>query len=288
MAGLFLTLGSVIFSALEIPQKFGPLGGKQAIVRHEFPGGVITQANLGAFPQPLKWEGILTGATAFARVGQIDRMRVLGADVTLRYGPFAWIGKIGAFLPTVQQQWLIPYEITFEPSADISGNASTGAAPLSAELALSQQIGAVDDIEAGDDGLALPPTLAGPSAGLDSAVAAGLQNGDGTVAGIPPAYAAGIAAAVASVQASSAPLIAGTDATLASPAIDLSARAAAVGVVVASPKAAVRYLTLINPNLFALAGQYLGDPTKWGDIAAASGLSDPQPVGLFTITVPAS
>jgi hypothetical protein len=292
MAGLFLTIGGpsgvVIFSALEIPEEFGPLGGKQVIVKHEFPGGYITEDDLGAFPLPLTWSGILTGTDAMARAQQIDRMRAQGADVTLSYGPFAWLGKIGSFTPKAKHQWLIPYQMMFEPSQDLSGVGVIPGAGTSAEQALSDQSMALDDVAAGDDGLALPDVLTAPAAGLDSAVQQGLANGDGTVAGIQPADSIAIAAAVTAVQLAAAPLIAGSDATQASPAADLAARAAAIGAVVASPKAAARYLLLINPNLFLLAAQYLGNSSLWTEIAAASGLSDPQPTGQFTITIPAT
>jgi hypothetical protein len=291
MAGLFLTLGgpsgNVVFSSLEIPQEFGPLGGKQVVVRHEFPGGLITQDDLGAFPLPLAWSGILTGTGAMARAQQIDRMRAQGADVTLAYGPFAWLGKITMFEPKAKHQWLIPYHIAFDPAQDLSGVGVIPGAGQSAEQALATQGMELDDVVAGDDGLALPDTLATPAAGLDSAVQQGLLNGNGTVAGIQPADSAAISVAIAAVQAAAAPLIAGVDATQASPAADLAARAAAMGVIVASPRAPARYLLLINPNLFSLAAQYLGDAGLWGDIAAASALSDPQPVGQFTITIPA-
>lgn len=39
-------------------------------------------------------------------------------------------------------------------------------------------------------------------------------------------------------------------------------------------------------NLFALAAQYLGDATKWYQIAQANGLTDPMLVGIVTLTIP--
>jgi hypothetical protein len=287
MAGLFLTLGDVVFDALEIPQKFGPLGGKQVVVHHEFPGGLITQDDLGAFPLPLTWSGILTGTDAMARVQEIDRMRAQGVDITLAYGPFAWLGKITVFEPEASHQWLIPYKITFEPSQDLSGVGLIPGAGQSAEQAMADQDMEFDGVVNGDDGLDLPGSLSTPAANLDSALQQGLLNGNGTVAGIQPADSVAISAAIAAVQTATAPLIAGFDATQASPAADLAARAAALGVIVASPRAPARYLLLINPNLFSLAAQFLGDAGLWQDIADASGLSDPQPIGQFTITVPA-
>jgi hypothetical protein len=286
---LSLRLGTVLFAGFEIPQKIGPLGGKAAIVRHEFPGSVITQTTLGSFPpNMIRWSGILLGTNAFARAQQIDRMRAQGVDVQLNYGPFAYLGKVADFSPAPEHQWRVPYEITFKPAVDLSGVGFIAALNASAEQALSAQGAAFDDVVAGDDGLALPGALTQPAADVDSSVQAGLLDGNGTVAGISAADGDSISEAVSAFGAAAAPIIAGQDATQASPALDALAYASAISAVVASPKAPVRYLTLINPNLFSLAAQYFGDPSAWSDIAAASGLSDPQPVGQYMVVIPAS
>ena len=152
---------------------------------------------------------------------------------------------------------------------------------------LSDQTGAVDDITAGDDGISLPPTLSGPSSDLSGSVDSGLLDGDGTVDGISTADASTINASVLEVQTAATPLIAGIDPLAASAALDLSARAACIAAIVASPQAPARQLRMINPNLFAVAAQYFGDSTLWEKIAVASGLPpDPQPIGAFTIVVP--
>lgn len=125
------------------------------------------------------------------------------------------------------------------------------------------------------------------AAAIQAAVQIGLQQGDGTVAGISADNAAAITAAVADLQAIAVPIIAGTDAAAASQALDMSARAAIILTVLAAPGAGVRLVQAVNPNLFAVAVQYLGDASRWLEIARASGVTDPQPVGLFALTVPA-
>ena len=40
------------------------------------------------------------------------------------------------------------------------------------------------------------------------------------------------------------------------------------------PKSAVISVNLASANLFALAAQYLGDPTQWNRIAALNGFTD--------------
>lgn len=45
-------------------------------------------------------------------------------------------------------------------------------------------------------------------------------------------------------------------------------------------------VTVAGGNLFSLAAQYLGDATKWYQIAQANGLTDPMLTGIETLTIP--
>lgn len=47
-----------------------------------------------------------------------------------------------------------------------------------------------------------------------------------------------------------------------------------------------RVISVVGGNLFAIAAQYLGDATKWYQIAQANNLSDPIIVGVQTLTIP--
>lgn len=47
-----------------------------------------------------------------------------------------------------------------------------------------------------------------------------------------------------------------------------------------------RTVRVSNTTLFHVAAQYLGDATLWTAIAALNGMTDPQIVGLTTLTVP--
>ncbi len=255
---------------------------------HEYPGGAREVDDLGAFPLPLSWSGLFTGQDAFSRAQEVDRMRATAQVVTLSYGPQAFSGKIARFEYNPSHQWLIPYTIHFEPIEDLSGISTVPQGPPSVEAELSDETMATQDIQAGDDGLALPTSLSVPSDALLAAVQAGLNNGNGTVAGMQAADVTAIQVAAAAVRAASVPLIAGADPTQASPALDLSARAAAISIAVGSAAAIVTQFWTVNPNLFAIAAQYFGDATRWQDIATASGLADPQPVGKFLIQVPAA
>ena len=135
--------------------------------------------------------------------------------------------------------------------------------------------------------LPLPAQLVAPVAQLQADVAAGLQDGGGLVEQIPSNDAAAINGDVLAVEQAAAALFDSSDSTIASPALDAYYNAGAVAIVIAEPKATSTRLVLINPDLFALAQQYLGDYARWQEIAVSSGINppDPQPVGLFTIVI---
>jgi hypothetical protein len=287
--GLFLTIGDVVLSGLEIPEELGELGTQQTLVKHKFPGGIITIQPLGAFPQDtISWTGILTGTDAFARSQQLQRIAALGNEVTLSYGTFAWTGYVGSFSCKPKHQWLVPYTLVFEPIADLSGVGTVPFAPDSPESLLSGAVSSVQSLIGGDDGLPLPGTLGDTAQAMLDAVSTGLINGDGTVAGISATDAAAINVAAVAVENACLPYSLGTNPANASPALDLNVQAVSINQIVGNPTSGVRLVQTVNPNLFAVAAQYLGDARLWPSICAASNLPpDPQPVGAFTLTVPA-
>ena len=73
-------------------------------------------------------------------------------------------------------------------------------------------------------------------------------------------------------------------------ALDAVNYAIAIGIIVnlAVNGGTVTALNVINPNLMALAAQYYGDATQWRTIANANGLTDPQPIGQFTLQIPSA
>jgi hypothetical protein len=286
---LFLILGDVVLSNFEVPSEIGDLGGRQSIVKHEFPGGLITITPLGAFPDPISWSGILTGSDAFSRSQQLDRIRAVGDAVTLSYGPFAWSGVVSSYKPRPRHQWYVPYTIMFEPIADLSGVGVVPFDPLNIDGLLSTATTAIGSLINGGSGLPLPGSLGSLAQNLLDNTAQGLLNGNGLVAGISTGDAATIASSVLDVENGCLPFTLGIDPTQASPAQDLSVQAAIVGQIVGTPVNSTRMVRTVNPNLFQVAAQYLGDSSKWPSIAAASGLPpDPLPVGMIQLTVPMS
>jgi len=272
-----------------VPQEIGPFGGRQVLVVHEYPGGAKDVDSLGAFPHTVTWSGLFSQAGAFARAQSLDRVRTVGLPVVLTYGPQSFIGKVADFKYNPKHQYLIPYTITFEPIADLSGVGTQPVGTQSLESQLNDQVSAIDDTVQGDDGLACPVSLVPLANALTGAVQTGLLTGNGTVAGISGVNAVAINTAATVLQTAAAPIVVGTDPTQASPAADLVSYSIAVTNIVAAPTASVRQMEMINPNLFQVAGQYLNDPTLWEQIATASGLPpDPQPIGQFLIRVPAT
>jgi hypothetical protein len=114
-----------------------------------------------------------------------------------------------------------------------------------------------------------------------------LDNANNIVTNISPSDIATIQSDVTVLEGTVSGILTGYDATQASPAIDAQISAESIGVLVGMPNYMVTRLTLVNPNLFLLAAQYLGDATLWENIAEASNLPyDPQPIGTFQVIIP--
>ena len=118
---LIFAIDEIIFEGIETPETVDTFGTKQAHVVHEFPGGLRTIRNLGALPIGMRWHGILSGPTAFDRKVELERKAATGQQVTLSYGPFAWLGEVVRFETHPRHQFYIPYVLDFEPTEDLSG-----------------------------------------------------------------------------------------------------------------------------------------------------------------------
>ena len=298
-----LVLGGISLFGFDAPEEFGPIGGKQVVVKHEFPGGLITQQEMGGFPEPIKWKGTLLGASAMTELMALDQIRASGQDTTLSWGPFQWLGKVTEFAGHAKHAFLIPYEITFEPAQDLgAGIVPKTGLPLSAQdnADLSASVTAITLMVSGltDNALAFPASLVTPANALLDAVSVGLLNGDGTVAGLLPADVSAINSAAVTAQDAALAVMNGTDPADSCVACDFWSQASTIASIVPSSKSTVAQFVAVNPNLFQIAAQYYGDATLWILIAEASRITegpqagsllpydDPQPTGVFLITVP--
>jgi hypothetical protein len=165
MAAVILSLGNVLFQGIEIPETLNPLGTKQVHAIHEFPGGLKTIRNLGAFPIAFHWSGILSGATAFARKVQLERMAATGQLVVFTYGQFSLRGEVVRFEAYPRHQFYVPYTIHFEPLEDLSGitqstSLANGTALPSPELQISTQQNALG-AQQGGSATTLPAAAGG-------------------------------------------------------------------------------------------------------------------------------
>lgn len=283
---LAMSIGGVDLLDFELPEELSGVGGTQNIAEKEFPGGTITEQELGAFPLPVTWSGYLTGPTAFARQQTIDAMRAAGQDIEISYGPYAWIGKIKSFSSKVKHQFLVQYQMDFSPSQDLSAASQTGGGAIGIDSLLSTAVGALSSVVGGGSGLALPASMLPDITTLTSTVSSGLLAGNGLISGLSPDALSAIVLAASAVNTDATPIIAGDDATLASPALDASAYASNISAIASSAYAPILQFKALNPNLFMLSQEYYGDPSRWGDIATASGITDPQPIGNYTIQIP--
>jgi hypothetical protein len=146
------------------------------------------------------------------------------------------------------------------------------------------------DYVAASDGTPIPTQMAAPTGALLGAVTSGMANAGGVVANISTADAAAISSSAQAVSSVSAAIVASAlpSAALVYNAAMLGARAAVISSIVGGSSRARWTLNVVNPNLMLLAAQYYGDATQWATIANANGLTDPQPLGQFQLTIPAA
>lgn len=304
---LEFSIGPVDFDGFEVPQVLDALGGTQLVAEHRFPGGQITQQVFGAFPNHVTFKGILTGTSALARMREIDRLRVAAQPVPLTYGATTLVGVVTEFHARPRHQWLIDYELKFQPGVDLTASSPLDdlllvyTSMMSALTSLSSLLQFVfggfstgptrsSEVDFVPVYVSLPPTMAPALTDLVTDTFDALQSALGLPQDISPSDAALIYADAQSVLAVATPLSLSSDPTVSSPALDVIGYVNTITAGVANPT--LQTTTTIyatNPNLQRIAAQYYGDATQWRTIATASGISppDPLPVGQFTLTIPA-
>ena len=278
-----MSLGDFTFHEryLEVPETVGSLGGYQIVEQHDFPGGVRTHQPFGWFPSPIEWRASFTGPLAQIRCEQVKRLSVPGNELLLRIGSKAWLGSVHVFDPRPRHQFLIPYSMVFLPRVDQA--AVRGSIPgqdLSAMLgtAMSSLSGVVGGIA---DDLAAQVFL------LLDEVSNALLLASSIVAAIASDKRSTIRMQCGVVQATAKPYTQSADPSVSAPAAFVGVQAATIANVMTAPGATKWTVRQVNPNLPAIAAQYLGSASRWTDIATLNGLTDPHPVGIYTLTIPA-
>lgn len=117
-------LGSVTFKGFEIPDTIA-WGTRLERHDHLLPGGAKRIDNLGAFDEPIAWEGKFYGADTAIRAQNLDRMLRAGKQVAL-----SWNGKSRQVLITrfvcsdERGGVLCPYRIEMEVLPQLTGTTS--------------------------------------------------------------------------------------------------------------------------------------------------------------------
>ena len=289
-----MTLGSIAFTGTEIPEKLYPVGGTQTLAIHEFPGGVRTIQSLGAFPpRSIGWSGLLAGPTAFTRSFAIDRLRVAGAAIHLTYGAFRWKGVVSEYSATIHNEWIVRYHIEFVPAVDestppVPPSVSPNVSALHASLA-----GLGSNIPVTENGVSLPYGLSNPLQSLYNVGVSALLNSGNNIGALSASdlsdannYAIAAFAAGSGIISSSSTSASSTQ--LAASALHVLSFAGIAQALMNQVAPTSRIVTINNPNLYSLAAQYLGDASRWTVIAQMNGLTDPMPLGTYTLNIPSA
>ena len=107
-----VSLGSITFQTMEVPEKITS-GGTQQMAVHKLLGGQRVIDVLGPDERSLEWTGIFRGPTAASRAQQLDALRTAGSAVQLR-----WLGQVRkVVVQSVELDWTrggyrIPYRIS--------------------------------------------------------------------------------------------------------------------------------------------------------------------------------
>jgi hypothetical protein len=269
-------------SLMEIPARLSALGGVQNNAIHLFPGGYKTVQALGAFPHKLAWSGLLIGRNASARSFQLDTIRRSGVTAVLQAGPWKWQGLVTSYLADFLHQNYISYSMEFEPTVDLVSTQPASAPSVGSTMSnLLQQIqsnyasnvllsAASQAAMLAFAGVAGPLVIAAASDTLSALTSTQVQQLQiaqstllGALAGDLVSSNGGTAAAALGAQA----VVNGLVGSLLSNSIGTA-------------------VTLVNPNLAVVAAQYLGDASRWTDIATLNNLSDMEPSGIQSLLIP--
>lgn len=264
---------------IEIPERFGPLGGEQSIASHDFPGGVRTLQQLGAFPEPIRWRGVLLGSQAFGRAAAMDRMRInAGAKfLYLVYGPWQWQGLLTYFRGTARHQWWVDYEAEFEPFLDNSSVTPATATNQSQSLLSS----VLSKLNGYLGNAALPSSIITSLSSALTTINGALLPAAGLISAVAPTDATNVLTAISAVSALTAVSATGSNLVSAAASGDLLSILMVAAALFAAGTAISTEVTTVNPNLPKLAAQYLGDQRQWPNIAKSNGLLDTMPIGVF-------
>lgn len=283
-----LLLGDRELIDFEVPSDF-PTGGTQAMAVHNFPGGTRTIQMYGAFPvTPVKWQGVLLGPDALDTNTELDRLRVIGETLTLEFGQVSWEGVIQSYHGDIKNESLINYTMEFMPQKDVGAAAGEPETDAPPESLLEQDDAVLADYVANPPvGVQIAESIKNTIQDMRDGIASALRDAGGLIRDISPVDLDGVNALVDVTLTELAPLASGAAGLLQmSTGLDLMSYTRGMRLLLNAPLQTAIVKTAINPNLFQLAATHLGSASRWQDIASLSGLTDPQPLGQFTVRIP--
>jgi hypothetical protein len=141
-----VTLGTVTFSGVEVPEKI-TWGGGQSNARNVSPGGTVNVSAMGIQYEPLSWSGYFEGPNALDRSRSLYTMMLAGQPVSL-----AWNDRLYTVLVTrylcddTKPNWL-PYRIVCDVISDQTTETGPGQPSLFSQVTsdLSDALGLTPD-----------------------------------------------------------------------------------------------------------------------------------------------
>lgn len=187
MSNVVLSLGTVAFRDMEVPEKIS-FGGKQRLaVQNVIGGGRIVEA-LGIDDGEISFSGIFSGSDAASRAQLLDTARALGAQLPLVWQGFYYLVVIAGFAAEYRKPNLIPFSITCVVVTDPLAAVANAVAPIanlvSGDLAAAAALSGPAGISAFSLSAASLATLGGTQGEIASAMSSGGTVLDGAVASL--------------------------------------------------------------------------------------------------------
>jgi hypothetical protein len=300
-----LTLGDIVFSYVEIPEKIS-FGGEQRLNVHELVGGARVIDVMGPTPMPIEWSGLFVGTTALDRALYVDGARKAGKALKLTWDKLAFNVVIRSF-QCDYEAFKYPYRITCEVIEDLTSPVRSLPKPdidqlVSLDMATANTLAvSVGDAKLSNmlgtlgSAISAVSTFARASQSTINTVLQPLADVRGytkllltttsntirnvsTLGGILPGNkVAGQATGL--LNKMNALGMSGNLSNLDSVLGRMSVNFGMIG-------RGAKTIKVSNANLMSIAAKEYGDARGWTTIAQANNMTDPQVVGFAELTIP--
>lgn len=252
----------------------------------------------GVFIDPIAWEALWLGPNADRKSRTFAAAQAARIPVTFQFGTYSFDVIISEYEITSHSRFEIGYSIKLEPMVDKSGLLTNQPDLITAAQQLSLQSDALNNLAS-----AVPPVsdLSSSVADQVTIVSTSVGTANSAISGVQPESAASIASllkvagvvsdAIEQVEALQSLVQAATDA----PSVTVFLWATQLLGSLQSYKSTLLSLTggdganaetISGTDLMSIAATYLGDWTRWTDIAALNGLVDPLLATPMLLKIP--